>query len=173
MTSEARERVVGQDAGAAPSAKSQPLVRVGLRAAVALALVGLSFAVAALIVHAASSALFGGSQGLIDTGSAGTTSGQQSLVVQRAFVEERRSAIAAYAVTVADFKLTASRHPDALGLDAREASRRDVVLAGLVLDCINAVDQYNLGASTVPAAQLQRAGLPERFVWADDCAAGQ
>jgi hypothetical protein len=151
-----------------------PVVAVGLAVVGTLVVVGLAVLAGAFVVHTVSAALFGG-HGLAQGAPAATGGGPQTLLLKQegGLVNERRSAIGAYAVTVAEFKLTMSRHPDALGLDARDARRRDGVLAGLVLECISAVDQYNLGAATVPATQLRQAGLPEHFVWADECAAGQ
>jgi hypothetical protein len=175
VTSEARERPVGGDArGWRPVApRSQRLVSVGLGVIVSVALVGLSLLVAAFVVHTVSAALFSGGQGQTRNGSAAAS--LQSLEAQNGLVEQRRAAVATYAAQLTEFKAATARPPGAPGinLDAAEALRREDVLTGLVLECINAVDRYNLGAQAPSATQLQSAGLPERFVWAVDCAAGQ
>jgi hypothetical protein len=174
VTSEERQRLVGIDArGWRPvaPAHSQPLVSVGLGVIVSAVLVGLSVLVAAFVVHAVSAALFGGSPGQIRSGSA--AAGVQSLEAQAGFVEQRRAAVATYAAQLTAFKAVTARPPGAAGinLDAAEVSHREDVLTSLVLECINAVDLYNLAAQARSATQLQSAGLPERFVWAVDCAA--
>jgi hypothetical protein len=176
VTSEARERPVGRDArGWRPvaPAHSQRLVSVGLGVMVSVALVGLSLLVATFVVHTMSGALFSGSQGQIQSGSAAAS--LQSVEAQNALVEQRRAAVATYAAQLAEFKAATARPPGAPGinLDAAEVSRREDVLTGLVLECISAVDRYNLGAQARSATQLQSAGLPERFVWAVACAAGR
>jgi hypothetical protein len=176
VTSEARNRPVGSDARdwrpAAP-AHSQPLVSVGLGVIVSVVLVGLSVVVAAFVVHTVSAALSSGSQGQIRSGSAAGS--QRSLELQSGLVEQRRAAVAAYAAQLTEFKAVTARPPGAPGinLDAAEARRREDVLTGLVLECIDAVNGYNLAAQALPVTQLRSAGQPERFVWAVDCAAGQ
>jgi len=141
---------------------------------VSLVLVGLSV-VAGVFVVTVSAALFSGSQGQVRSGSTVTTAGQQSLKLQGTLVERRRAAVAAYATQLREFKTATARPPGAVGinLSAAEARRRDDVLTGLVLECINAVDRYNLAAQALSVTQLRSAGLPERFVWAVDCASGQ
>ncbi|HYM14247.1 MAG TPA: hypothetical protein VEZ14_01655 [Dehalococcoidia bacterium] len=154
-------------------AGNQSLVAVGTRVMVGLVLIGLSFVVAALLVHTVSASLFGGGA-IIGSGSAPSTAGLQGLELQRLAVDERRGAVAAYAASVAEFQTMMSRRPpDALGLDRAEARRREGVLTGIVLECIHAVDRYNLGAQAFSVTQLQAAGLPARYVWSTDCAAGQ
>ncbi len=117
--------------------------------------------------------------GAIANGRGGSGAGKvepQSLPVQaNLLVEQQRAAVAAYAVKLAEFKRATARPVGAAGinLDAAETRRRDDVLTGLVLDCINAVDRYNLAAQPIPPARLRSAGLPERFVWAVDCWPGQ
>jgi hypothetical protein len=146
-------------------------VAVGLGVIVSVVLVGLSVVVAAFVVHTVSAALFSGGQGQIRNGSAAGS--QRSLELQSGLVEQRRAAVAAYAAQLTEFK--AARPPGAPGinLDAAEARRREDVLTGLVLECIDAVNGYNLAAQALPVTQLRSAGQPERFVWAVDCAAGQ
>jgi hypothetical protein len=179
VTSEARRRLVSpvgidaRDWRPAAPAHSQPLVSVGLGVIVSVVLVGLSVVVAAFVVQTVSAALFSRSQGQIRSGPA--AAGQQSLELQSGLVEQRRAAVSAYAAQLTEFKAVTARPPGAPGinLDAAEVSRREDVLTGLVLECINAVDSYNLAAQVRSATQLRSAGLPERFVWAVDCAAGQ
>jgi hypothetical protein len=134
---------------------------------------GLSVVAVAVMVRAPGAALFGGSQHQVRSGSAASTVDSQSLDLQRTVVEGRRAAVATYGANLADFRAVTARAPGALGinLDAAEARRRDAALNGLVLECINAVDRYNLAAQARSATQLQSLGLPERFVWAVDCAA--
>ena len=151
-------------------AHSRPFVAVGLGVLVSLALVGLSVAASALLVHSVSTALFNRSQGQMRSGSAVALAGEENLRLQSLLVEQRHAAVAAYAAQAAEFKIAMSRQPDALGLDAAEVRRRDHVLTGLTLDCISAVNQYNLGAQAVAAAQLRSAGLPERVSWEVECA---
>lgn len=178
MTSEARKHSftpVGIDVRdwrlGAP-AHSRSFVTVGLAVIVSVVLVGLSVVAAAFVVPTVSAALFSGSQGQIRSGSA--AAGQQSLELQSGLVERRRAAVVTYAAQFAEFKRATSRPPGAVGinLDAAEAKRRGDVLTGLVLDCIDAVDGYNIAAQARSSTQLRSAGLPEHFVWAVDCAAG-
>jgi hypothetical protein len=176
VTSEARERPAGidpRDWRPVAPVHSQPLVSVGLSVIVSVALVGLSVVVAAFVVHTVSAALFSGSQGQIRSGSAAAS--LQSLELQNGLVEQRRAAVATYAAQLTAFEAVTARPPGAPGinLDAAEVSRREGVLTGLVLECINAVDRYNLATQARSATQLRSAGLPERFVWAVDCAAGR
>lgn len=99
--------------------------------------------------------------------------GSQTLPIQESrLVEQRSAAIAAYAANFAEFKRVRARPPGAVGinLNAAEERRRDNALTGLVLECINAVDRYNLAAQALSATQLQSAGLPEQFAWGVDCA---
>ncbi len=149
---------------------SRILVAVGLRLVLGLVLVGLSVDASALMVYTVSASLFSGSQEQIRIENAAIT----ALKLQHRVFEQRRSAVAASAANVADFRTAVARRPaapgvDVLGLDATEASRRENVLINLTLECIHAVDQYNLGAQAIASTELQSAGLPERFVWAVDC----
>jgi hypothetical protein len=148
-------------------------VSVGLGVVVSVVLIGLSVVVAAFVVHTVSTALFSGSQGQVQSGSAAAS--LQSLELQNELVEQRRAAVATYAAQLTAFEAVTARPPGAPGinLDAAEVSRREDVLTGLVLECINAADRYNLAAQARSATQLRSAGLPERFVWAVDCAAGR
>ena len=136
-------------------------------------LIGLVALAGALMVHTVSAGLSRGHQGQIQSGS--TAGNQQSLAVQRRLVDGKRDAVAAYSAKLTEFKAVTARPPGALGinLDVAEARRRDDVLTGLVLDCIDAVDHYNLAAQARSLTQLRAAGLPEHFVWAVDCAAGR
>lgn len=151
----------------------QRLVSVGLGAVVSLVLIGLSIVAGGFVAHTVNAAFFGGSQGQIRSGSTVITSSQQgSLKLQSRLVEQRREAVATYSAQFTEFKTATARPPGAVGinLSAREIRRRDDVLTGLVLHCIDAADQYNLAAQTLSATQLQSAGLPDRYVWAVDCA---
>ncbi|MHB8377413.1 MAG: hypothetical protein ACYDEB_10725 [Dehalococcoidia bacterium] len=176
MTSEPRTRPVTpvgmqlQDWRRGAPVHRRTLAAVGLGVIVSLALVGFSLVASAFLVRSASTALFSSGQGQIRNGSPVIITSQQSLKLQSLFVEQRRAAVAAYGAQVAAFKIAMSRQPDALGLDAAEIRRRDNVLTGLTLDCINAVNQYNLGAQAEAVAQLRSSDLPERFAWAVDCA---
>jgi hypothetical protein len=171
-----RSSPVGMDLGdwrrGAP-AHGRSLVAIGLGVIVSLVLVGLSMVAGAFALHTVSGALFNGRQGQMRSGSAAAS--QQSLKVQSTLVEQRRAAVAAYAAMLTEFKIATSRPPGAVGinLDAKEATRRDGVLTGLVLDCIDAVDRYNLAAQARSATQLQSAGLPAGYAWRVDCAPGQ
>jgi hypothetical protein len=155
-------------------AYSRPIA-LGLVVIISLVLVGFSVAGRAFVVHTVSAALFNGGQVETRSESAVTTAGQESLKLQSSLVERRRAAVAAYAARLSEFKTATTRLPGTVGinLDAAEARRRDDVLSFLVLDCINAVDGYNVGAQALSATQLRSARLRERFVWAVDCAAGQ
>lgn len=149
---------------------SRILVAVGLKLVLGLVLVGLSVGASALMVYTVRASLFSGSQETIRGEYAAIT----ALKLQHRVVEQRRSAVAASAANVADFRTSVARRPaapgvDVLGLDAAEARRRENVLISLTLECIHAVDQYNLGAQAIASMELQLAGLPERFVWAVDC----
>jgi hypothetical protein len=151
------------------------VIAVGLGLVVSVFLLGVSVLAVAALAHASGAVLFGGGQ---QPGRSGTAAGAvdpRSLALQRTFVDGRRAAVAAYAADLAEFKAVTARAPGAVGinLNAAEARRRDAALSGLVLECINAVDRYNLAAAAPPATQLQSHGLPERFVWAVDCAAVQ
>ncbi len=150
--------------------RSRTLAAVGLGVIVIMGLFGFSLVTSAFLVRSAGTALFSGGQGQIRNGSPVTITSQQSLQLQSLFVEQRRAAVAEYGAQVAAFKIAMSRQPDALGLDAAEIRRRDNVLTGLTIECISAVNQYNLGAQAVAASQLRSSGLPERFAWAVDCA---
>lgn len=181
VTSEARKRpappagIGVRDWRPGAPAHSRPLVAVGLGLIVCLVLISLSVAAGAFVVQTMSAALFGGSPGQIRRGSAAATAGQQSLELQSSLVEQRRAAVVAYAARLAEFKAATVRPPDApgLNLDAVEARRRSGVLSGLVLECINTVDRYNLAATALSLAHLRSAGLPERYVWAVDCSFGR
>ena len=156
--------------------ESRPIVTAALVVIVSVVLVGLSVVASTFVVHTVSAALFsGGSQDQIRSESAVTRASQQSLQLQSSLVEQRRAAVAAYAAQLTEFKAVTARPPGAPGinLDAAEARRREDVLTGLVLECINAVDRYNLAAQARSATQLQSAGVPERFVSPVDCASGQ
>jgi len=159
--------------GAPPN--SRPLAAIGLGVIAGLVIFGLSVVAGAFVVHTVSAALFSGGQGQVQSGSALTTAGQQNLKLQSGLVERRRLAVATYSAQFREFKRATARPPGAVGINlgAAEIRRRDAVLTGLVLECINAVDRYNLGAQALSATQLRSAGLPERFVWAVDCAAVQ
>jgi hypothetical protein len=179
VTSEARNRPVTpididlRDWRPGPPARSRPLVAVGLGVIVSLVLVAVSVAAGTFVVHTMGAALSSGSHGQIQSGSAAGS--QRSLELQSGLVEQRRAAVAAYAAKLAEFKAVTARLPGAPGinLDAAEVSHREDVLTGLVLECIDAVNGYNLAAQARSATQLQSAGLPERFVWVVDCAAGR
>jgi hypothetical protein len=143
---------------------------------VCLVLVGLSIGAGAFVVHTVSAALFRDSQGQLRSGSTVSIPAQQSsLKLQSRLVDQRSEAVAEYAVQFTEFKTATARPPGAVGINltAREVRRRDDVLTGLVLECINAVDRYNLGATALSATQLRSAGLPERYTWAVDCAPGK
>jgi hypothetical protein len=178
LTSETRKHPGGpvganlRDWRADAHTDSRPLVAIGLGVIVGLVLVGLSIFAGALVVHTVSAALFSGGPGQIRSASGFTTAGQQSLKVQSSLIERRHAAIAAYAATLTEFKRVTARPPGVAGinLDAAEGRRRDDVLTSLVLECIDAVDGYNLAAQAVPVAQLRSAGVPERYAWAVDCA---
>lgn len=150
--------------------RGQPFVIVGLGVIASVVLVGLSVVAGAFVVHAV-----GGAQSQTRNGSSATVAIQQSLSGQSTLVERRRAAVAAYAAKLTEFKAATTRPPGSVGinLSGAEVSRREGVLNGLVLDCIDAVDGYNLGARALSAAQLRAFGLPEGFVWAVDCASGQ
>jgi hypothetical protein len=179
VTSEARKRPVTpvgidlRDWRPGTPAHSRSLVAVGLAVIASVVLVGLSVVAGTFVVHTVSAALSSGSQGQIRSGSAAGS--QRSLELQSGLVEQRRAAVAAYAAQLTEFKAITARPPGAPGinLDAAEARRRQDVLTGLVLECIDAVNGYNLAAQALPVTQLRLAGLPDRFVWAVDCAAGQ
>ena len=179
MTSEARKHPVTKiDEGWRDQRPVEPrqrphFVTVGMGAVLGVVLIGLVAVAGAFMVRTVSAGLSGGHQGQIQTGS--IAGNQQSLVVQRRLVDGKRDAVATYATKLAEFKAVTARPPGAPGinLDASEARRRDDVLTGLVLDCIDAVDHYNLAAQARSLTQLRSAGLPEHFVWAVDCAAGQ
>jgi hypothetical protein len=179
VTSEARKRPVTpvgidlRDWRPGTPAHSRFVVAVGLDVIVSLVLVGLSVAAAAFVVHTVGAALSSGSHGQIQSGSAAGS--QRSLELQNGLVEQRRAAVATYAAQLTAFEAVTARPPGAPGinLDAAEARRREDVLTGLVLECIDAVNGYNLAAQALPVTQLRSAGLPGRFVWAVDCAAGQ
>ncbi|MDP9238494.1 MAG: hypothetical protein M3P30_14055 [Chloroflexota bacterium] len=145
---------------------------LGLAVIIGLVLVGLSVVASAFVVHAVNAAVFNGGQRQTRSASAVTTARQESLKVQSSIVYRRRAAVQGYAAGLSEFKAATSRLPGAVGinLDAAEARRRDDVLAFLVLDCINAVDGYNLAAQVLSVTQLESAILPERLVWAVDCA---
>jgi len=152
------------------------LIRVGLGVVASIVLVGLAVVAGAFAVHTVSAALFGGGQGQIRSGSGVTTTGELGgLKLQSRLVEQRREAVATYAAQFTEFKTATARQPGEVGINlaAPEARRRDDVLTGLVLHCIDAVGQYNLAAQALSVTQLQSAGLPERFVWAVDCAPGR
>ena len=150
----------------------QPAVAVGLGVITSLLVAGLAFLAGALVVQTVSAAVFRGES---RSGSAPTAGGQQSLQLQRTLVEQRRTAVAAYAAKLVQFRRATARQPGAIGinLDSKEATRRDGVLTGLVLDCIDAVDRYNLAAQARSATQLQSAGLPASYEWRADCAPAQ
>jgi hypothetical protein len=179
VTSEARKRPatpVGidlRDWRPRAPAHSRPVVAVGLAVIVSLVLVGLSVVAGVFVVHMVSAALFGSSQDQIRSGSAAAS--QQSLELQSGLVEQRRAAVAAYAARFTEFKAITARPPGAPGinLDAVEARRREDVLTGLVLECIDAVDRYNLAAQTRSVTQLRSAGLPASYEWRADCASRQ
>ncbi len=156
--------------GQGKATSSRPVVVVGLGVVVSLVLIGFA--------AAAGNALFGGSQGDTRTQSALFATGDQSLRAQSELVEQRRAAIVAYGAQVADFDALVSRRPgtlgvDALGLDAGETKRHEDILTSLTLECIDAVDHYNLEAQAVGASAIRSVGLPERFTWAVDCASEQ
>jgi hypothetical protein len=140
-----------------------------------LVVVGFSILASTFVVHGVSGALSSGGQSQNQSASSLTTGGQGSLAAQRSLVERRRAAVVTYATSLSEFRAATTRLPGAVGinLDAAEARRRDDVLSYLVLDCIDAVDGYNLGAQGLPVTQLQSAGLPEQFAWPVDCLPGQ
>jgi len=125
------------------------------------------------VAHTVSAAFFGGSQGQIRSGSTATTAGQQgSLKLQSRLVEQRREAVATYSAQFTEFKTATARHLVlwvSTSVPGR-SGRRDDVLTGLVLHCIDAVEQYNVAAQALSVTQLQSAGLPDRYVWTVDCA---
>jgi hypothetical protein len=137
-----------------------------------LVLVGVSVVAGTFVVHTVGAAL--SSSTSLRSAPAVSASGQQSLELQSTIVEQRRAAVATYATDLANFKAATDRPAGTPGINlgAAEARRRDGVLNGLVLDCIDAVNGYNLDAQARPATQLQSAGLPERFAWEVDCASG-
>ncbi len=176
VTSGLHERPIGsgsQDWRRRAPAQRRPVVAVGIGLLVSLVLVGLAVVAGAFVVHTVSAALSNGSQGQFRSGS--PASGLQSVELQSRLVDGWRSSVVAYAEKLTEFKAVTARPPGAPGinLDAAEVRRRGDVLSGLVLDCINAVDRYNLAAQAVPVTELRSAGLPERYVWAVDCASGQ
>ena len=182
MTIEARSRpdtpagIDLRDCWPGIPAHSERVARVGLGVVAAIVLVGLAVVAGALVAHTVSAALFGGSQGQTRSGSVVTAATQLgNLKLQGRLVEQRREAVATYATQFTEFKAATTRQPGEVGinLSAREIRRRDDVLTGLVLHCIDAVEQYNVAAQALPVTQLQSAGLPERYVWAVDCASGQ
>ena len=156
-------------------AYSGRVVRVGVGVVAAIVLVGLAITAGAFATRTVGAALLGGSQGQMRSGSAVTTASQLgSLKLQGRLVEQRREAVATYAAQLTEFKAATARRPGDVGinLSAREIRRRDEVLTGLVLHCMDAVGQYNVAAQALPVTQLQSAGLPERLAWAVDCASG-
>ena len=125
---------------------------------VCLVLVCISVVASALLVRTVNSTLFN-NQGTLQSGS-GAPGGQQGLVLQSKLVEQRRAAVAAYAAELSGFRNSTARPIGAVGinLDASEITRRDGVLTGLVLDCIDAVNGYNLAAVGRSPTQLQADG---------------
>jgi hypothetical protein len=151
-----------------PGAQShrRPPVAVGLCIIASFALVGLSIAASAGVVHVASAVLLG-------NGPAPGQGGADYLVLQNNIVVQRRAAVVAYVASLAEYKQSSVRESGAVGinLDASETARREGELTSRVLECIDAVDGYNLAAQARAAADLHAAGLPESFAWAVDCAA--
>jgi len=146
------------------------------RMVAAIILIGLAVVAGAFAARTVSAALFGGSQGQARSGSAANTASQLgSIRLQGRLVEQRREAVATYAARLAEYKAATARQPGDVGinLSAREIRRREEVLTGLVLHCIDAVGQYNVAARALSVTQLQSAGLPQSFEWAVDCAPGQ
>ena len=152
---------------------SRPLVALGLGLILSLVIVGLSVSVWAFAFHTVSAA-FSGTQSQTRIGDEVTLAGQQSLALQSRLVEQRRAAVAVYVARRAEFDTAKAGLVDqGSELRAAEARRRDAVLTGLVLECIDAVGTYNLAAQALPVTKLGLPGLPERFVWEVDCASGQ
>ena len=176
MTSEARKHpftkadAAWRDQRPVGPPQGRHFATVGVGAVLGVVLIGLVVAAGAFMVHTASAGLSRGHQGQFQSGS---TAG--GLAVQRRLVDGKRDAVAEYSAKLTEYKAVTARPPGAPGinLDVSEARRRDGVLTGLVLDCIDAIDHYNLAAQTRSLTQLRAAGLPEHFVWAVDCAAGQ
>lgn len=156
-----------QDWRTAARTNNRPLVPVGLSVVVSVVILGLLLFTGALVVQTVSAALFGG-----ESVSGVSAASAQSLTQQSGLVARSHVAVVAFGAELAEFK--ASRAVGAVGinLDAAEAKRRDDALTILVLECIDAVDRYNLGAQMLSLTQLQTAGLPERFAWGTDCAVG-
>ena len=175
MTSVPHQRPDRMDPRFGPSVADQrhPLLAIGLAVIVSLVLVGVSVVAGTFVVHTVGAAFPNNAN--LRGAPAEHTSDQQILTLQSALVEQRRAAVTTYAASLAGFKVATDRPAGASGinLDAAEARRRDGVLNALVLDCIDAVDAYNLAALARSATQLQSAALPERFVWETDCASGQ
>lgn len=157
----------------AERAPGRQLLAIGSAIGVLFVLVCISVVASALVVRTVNSTLFN-KPGTLQAGS-GVPAGQQGLVSQSKLVEQRRAAIAVYAEDLSTFRNGSARPIGAVGinLDASEITRRDGVLTNLVLDCIDAVNGYNLAAIGRSPAQLQADSLPERFVWGADCAADQ
>ena len=147
-------------------APGRRFLAIGSGIVVSLVLVCIAVIASALVVRTVNATLFN-NQGTLQSGS-GASGGQQGLVSQSKLVEQRRAAVATYAVELSGFRNASVRPIGAVGinLDASEVSRRDGVLTDLVLDCIDAVNGYNLAAVRRSPTQLQADGLPERFVWA-------
>ncbi len=153
-------------------APGRQLLAIGSGIVVSLVLVCIAVVASALVVRTVNLTLFN-NHGPLQAGS-GASGGPQGLVLQRKLVEQRRAAVEAYAAEFSGFRNASARPIGAVGinLDASEVTRRDGVLTGLVLDCIDAVNGYNLAAVGRSPTQLQADGLPERFVWGADCAPG-
>lgn len=182
MTSEHRKRPVTPfgmepwNSWPGTPARSRTLGGLAPVVILSVVLLVLSIVASAFVVRTVSAALFSGGQSHTRSGQSTATAAQQSsLRLQSRLVERRRVVAAEYAAKLAEFKFASNRLPGAVGINlgAAEVRRREDLLAGLVLECIDAVGQYNLGAQTHTAAQLRSAGLPERYVWEVDCATGQ
>ncbi len=155
-----------------PSRPSWATPSFGLGVLASLLCVGAAVLASVLMVRVVSGAIFeGGRDQRTAESAAVTTLGLQPLQTQRNDVERARTASTAFASSLADFRARSVRPTGDVGLNlgAAEARRRDAELTALVLECIQAVNWYNLAAAAVPAAEMQAAGLPERFVWDTDC----
>ena len=150
---------------------NRPIVVVGVSVIISLLLVALSVLAGAFVVRTLRAASTGGGQGQIPTAAEVVAARQQSLGQQSADVEQRRAGIVAYTAKLTEFRGATARPAGAVGinLDAADARRREEALSVLVLECIHAVDRYNLAATALSVPQLRAAGLAERFVWPIDC----
>ena len=138
--------------------RGRPFAAVGLAAGICVAFVALVVALGFGVVSVTQSWATGDDAAARSESAIAPSDAATLLKQGAARVEQRRDSLVAYSATLTSFKIAMARQPDALGLDAAEVRRREATLAGLVLECINEVNLYNVDAQNATTTQTTAVG---------------